>query len=221
MRRFLLDLIVIAIAIGPFLSIGAVGITFLATPARQATDWVLLSSLSALPDNGQPIRIPVMLPRYDCWNRLPDELVGAVYARRIPGTESIKVLSAMHGRFNVLVEFDPETKCFRSMCYIVRFDTNGKVLPDDRLQGFQYEDLQAFPTKVIDGSLYIRWSRLSARIARYDRDTKKAARVKNGEASLARSNLTVSAPNHKKVGRGWEECQRLLTENAIFGRTCL
>lgn len=90
--------------------------------------------------------------------RIPDQLVGAVYARRLPGTGGVRILSAVHGKFGVQVDYDPASDGFRSQCFAVRFDAEGKVLTDDIVKESQFEDLKLIPARVAGGNVLVQWS---------------------------------------------------------------
>lgn len=158
MRRKLTKLVAILVGLGPIVLIGSVGVAFLHTAPPRTHEWLVLSTLESLPDNGLPVRLPATSPHFDSWTRLPDQLLGAVYARRLPGTREIRVLSAVHGKFGVQVDYDPEKDGFRSQCFAVRFDANGKVLADSLVEESQYEDLRAFPVKVAGGNVLVQWT---------------------------------------------------------------
>lgn len=158
MRRNLTKLVAIFVGLGPIVLISAVGVAFLHSAPTRAPEWLVLSTLESLPESGLPVRLPVISPHYDSWTRLPDKFVGAVYARRLPGTREIRVLSAVHGKFGVQVDYGPEGDGFRSQCFAVCFDVNGKVLTDSLVKESQYEDLRVFPAKVAGGNVLVQWS---------------------------------------------------------------
>src|SRR5690349_13003942 len=88
--------------------ISAPSIAFLTDGARQPPEssWLRVVDLGSLPGDGQPMRFPILEPRRDAWNRLPDKLLGYVFLRRLPGCGQISALRAYHGSFRIPVIYD-------------------------------------------------------------------------------------------------------------------
>jgi hypothetical protein len=156
MSRNVTKIAAILVGLSPIVFVSTVGVAFLQPTPPETSDWIVLTPWESLPDDGLPIRLVVSAPHRDSWMRLPDQAVGAVYARRLPGTHEVRVLSAVHGKFGVQVEYDPASGGFRSQCFVVRFDADGNVLTDDTVKESQYEDLEAFPVQVADGNVLVK-----------------------------------------------------------------
>ena len=77
-----------AIVIGGALAITApvAGLFVFLDPLRRKSDSggaVLVASLNALPENGEPRKFSVLATRVDAWNRSPNGPIGAVYLQRV------------------------------------------------------------------------------------------------------------------------------------------
>lgn len=157
MSRNTIKLVAVVVGIVPIVFLCSVGIAFLQPRPQATSEWLVLTSLESLPDDGLPVRLVVRAPCRDAWTRLPDRFVGAVYARRLPKTGEVSVLSAIHGKFGVQVEYDPKNDGFRSQCFGVRFDAEGKALTDAIVKESQYEPLEVHPARVADGQVLVQW----------------------------------------------------------------
>lgn len=106
---------------------------FLTSPLREPPppDWFAVSRLSALPDDGRPLRVAVTVSRRDAWTRQPDETLGYVFLRRKPETSEVVGLRAEHhSLFRIAVEYDDSARLFRSRCWKVAFDLEGREVED-------------------------------------------------------------------------------------------
>lgn len=138
----------------PFTFSGVVGFAFLAVPEQATQEWEPIVAFSELPANGDALKRAILEPDYDAWQRRPDRVVDHVFVRRgINATDAI-ALATRHTNCGVSVEYDSNAQCFRSVCYDVRVDLDGRVIPDKRSAIF--EDLTRIPTLVIDGTVYVR-----------------------------------------------------------------
>jgi menaquinol-cytochrome c reductase iron-sulfur subunit len=87
---------------------------------------VWVTSLDALPDDGEPRKFPVLATRVDAWNRATQVPIGAVYLRR---TQEGKVSA-----FNVVcphagcfVDFLPARSSYLCPCHNSTFTLAGKI----------------------------------------------------------------------------------------------
>jgi Rieske Fe-S protein len=105
------------------------GLITLFDPLRRksaAGGSVLVTSLSALPEDGQPRRFQVIADRVDAWNKFPQVPVGAVYLRRVneSGVEALNVTCPHAG---CPVEFKPETNSYLCPCHDSKFRLDGAL----------------------------------------------------------------------------------------------
>jgi hypothetical protein len=97
-----------------------------------------------------------MAPRYDAWTRISDEVIDHVFARRDLVTKQIKVISAIHGRLSVPVDYDQQMGCFVSRCFGVRFDINGIVIQDRTSNTSGDDGMYSVDFKTVDNVLLVR-----------------------------------------------------------------
>ena len=92
----------------------------------QASDFVRVTSLDALPDDGAPRQFSVVADRTDAWNKSPRVPIGAVYLRK---TEEKKVaaLNVVCPHAGCFVDFNPSQKAFSCPCHNSRFAVDGTI----------------------------------------------------------------------------------------------
>ena len=93
----------------------------------QAGQFLRVTSLEMLPDDGTPRKFPVLMDHSDGWNRFPHDPVGAVYLRRGQdgNPQAIQVVCPHAG---CPVEYDASNHSFLCPCHSGRFDLRGKRL---------------------------------------------------------------------------------------------
>jgi len=119
-----------AIVVGGLASIVplAAGATALLDPLRKrssASDMVLVTRLSTVPDDGSPKKFTVTADRTDAWSSQRNTPVGAVYLRRTDsGVAALNVVCPHAGCFVGLA--DDSTR-FACPCHKSSFDLDGMV----------------------------------------------------------------------------------------------
>jgi menaquinol-cytochrome c reductase iron-sulfur subunit len=96
-RGFLSKMTAIIAGAMALLTPAAAGIWAFLNPLRQKSrsgEFIRVTSLAALPDDGTPQKFPVIADRCDAWNRYPREPIGAVYLRR-SGKDKVEALQAV------------------------------------------------------------------------------------------------------------------------------
>jgi menaquinol-cytochrome c reductase iron-sulfur subunit len=94
-----------------------------------------LASLDMLPEDGAPMKFPVIAERVDAWNRYPNESIGAVYLRRAgekngkPAVEALQVVCP-HAGCSIMHEPGEKGGKFFCPCHRASFDLSG-VRTDD------------------------------------------------------------------------------------------
>ena len=99
-------------------------------PLRRKTEAggaVLVASLNALPENGEPRKFPVLATRVDAWNRTPNVPIGAVYLQRLKdGT--VRALNVVCPHAGCFVDFKPKQGHFHCPCHDSSFALDGRIL---------------------------------------------------------------------------------------------
>jgi menaquinol-cytochrome c reductase iron-sulfur subunit len=119
-----------AILIGAIVSVVplASGLFVFMDPLRRkskAGDFILVASLSAIPEDGLPRKFSVISDHTDAWSKLPPSPVGAVYLRRVgQAVEAFNVVCPHAGCF---VDFLPEKKSYLCPCHNSTFALDGKI----------------------------------------------------------------------------------------------
>lgn len=146
----------ILLACLPLVGLGATGTAFLTYPTRVhslPSSWFAVASVSALPDDGQPVEFPILAPQDNAWTRMPGQVLGFVYLRKLP-THVMALRAEHHGTFRIRVKYDHHSKRFRSCCWGIEFDLNGVELPDGPRMGDQLEQL---PARIDGDQVFVRY----------------------------------------------------------------
>ena len=105
----------------------AAGVTTFLNPLRQKSQggqFMRLASLDAIPEDGTPLKVPVIADRTDAWSRFPAEPIGAVFLRRNGGkVEALQVICPHAG---CSINFDAAAHKYFCPCHAASFDLNGK-----------------------------------------------------------------------------------------------
>jgi menaquinol-cytochrome c reductase iron-sulfur subunit len=103
-------------------------LTFLDPLRRRAAagEFVRVTSLAALPEDGLPRKFTVLADRADAWNRFPRVPVGAVYLRRT-GPDTVQALNVVCPHAGCFVDFKPQDKFYLCPCHNSTFDLDGRI----------------------------------------------------------------------------------------------
>ena len=120
-----------AVVIGGLLALAAplAGLFVILDPLRRKSDTggaVLVASLSALPENGEPRKFPVLATRVDAWNRSPNVPIGAVYLQRVGG--KVRALNVVCPHAGCFVDYRGAQNHYHCPCHNSRFALDGAVL---------------------------------------------------------------------------------------------
>lgn len=106
------------------------GVLVFLDPLRRKSEGggaVLVASLNALPESGEPRKFPVLATRVDAWNRTPNVPVGAVYLQRLPGNR-IRAFNVVCPHAGCFVDYRPQQDHYFCPCHNSSFSTDGRVL---------------------------------------------------------------------------------------------
>jgi menaquinol-cytochrome c reductase iron-sulfur subunit len=108
---------------------GATGFVAFLNPLRQKSQsgqWMRLTALDALPEDGTPRRFPIIADRADAWNYFPNEPIGAVFLRRVGSeTQALQVICP-HAGCSIALQSTPDGSKFVCPCHLANFDLDGK-----------------------------------------------------------------------------------------------
>lgn len=85
--------------------------------------YLRVAFLSALPDNGTPVQVPVLSDLTDAWNRETAQPIGAVYLINNKG--SVSCFNAICPHAGCFVGFSAQRKMFQCPCHTSSFQTDG------------------------------------------------------------------------------------------------
>jgi menaquinol-cytochrome c reductase iron-sulfur subunit len=116
-------------ALFPFLT----GVAVFLDPLRRGAKagqarFLRVATLDAVPDDGLPRQFPVIRDATDAWNYSPNERVGAVYLRRMPGESQVKAFNVVCPHAGCFVGFDAQGRLFQCPCHTSSFTLDGEVI---------------------------------------------------------------------------------------------
>ena len=119
-----------ALAVGALASLAPIGaaIAAILDPLRRESgerDLVLVTRLSAVPEDGSPRKFTVTADRTDAWATYSETPVGAVYLRRVGG--EIRALNVVCPHAGCFVGIAPDGSRFACPCHRSSFDLDGTV----------------------------------------------------------------------------------------------
>lgn len=107
---------------------------------------VRIGALAALPDDGQPRQFPVIADRQDAWTRHPNEAIGAVYLRRLPGSEKVAALNATCPHAGCFVVFNRAGDMYRCPCHGSVWSVDGRLTSGPSPRDLDQLDADVRPT---------------------------------------------------------------------------
>ncbi len=121
-----------AIVIGGALALIAplAGLFVFLDPLRRKSargEPVLVTSLEALPESGEPRQFSIQRSQVDVWNRTPNVPVGAVYLQRVAG-DKVRALNAKCPHAGCFVNHKSGPNNFHCPCHDSTFATDGRIL---------------------------------------------------------------------------------------------
>ncbi len=120
-----------AVVIGGIITLipPAAGLLVFLDPLRRKTASggpVLVTTLSSLPEDGEPRKFPVLATRVDAWNRTPNVPIGAVYLQRFKdGT--VRALNVVCPHAGCFVEYRTGRNHYFCPCHNSSFGLDGKI----------------------------------------------------------------------------------------------
>jgi len=159
-RGFLAQAIAVVLGAVALLVPAVVGIVAFLNPLRQkglAGEFMRLTSLDVLPEDGTPRKFPIIADRTDAWNRFPNEPVGAVFLRRTGEKQQpVAALQVVcpHAGCSVQYQASPEGGKFFCPCHAASFDLAGmrldKTSPSPR-------DLDTLEVKIENSDVLVKF----------------------------------------------------------------
>lgn len=110
-----------------------VGVNAFLHPLRKKRDgqgdFLKITSLETLPEDGTPRKFNVTADRVDAWNRFANEPVGAVFLRRLPGKPNeVAAFQVTCPHAGCAINFEPSAEGGRFFCpcHTAAFDLQGR-----------------------------------------------------------------------------------------------
>ena len=93
----------------------------------EARGLVRVATISSLPSDGEPRKLPVLDTLIDAWNRTENVPVGSVYVQKT-GDHSVRVLNATCPHLGCSVGYNAAKNGFYCPCHKSTFSLDGKIL---------------------------------------------------------------------------------------------
>jgi menaquinol-cytochrome c reductase iron-sulfur subunit len=109
----------------PFLA----GLGVLMDPLRRKSEHgeaVRVGTLDALPEDGTPVKFPVLADKQDAWNKFRQVPVGAVYIRRL-ADRKLQAFNVICPHAGCYVDYTAERNSFLCPCHNSTFSLDGKI----------------------------------------------------------------------------------------------
>jgi len=132
------------------------------------SDAVKIAKLEAVPDDGIPRRFPVIADRRDAWNYYPDDPIGAVYLRRLPGEKKVEAFQANCPHAGCFVNFveQQESGVFSCPCHTSTFNVEGKRINLDHCESPRDLDTLAVDEKRLEqGEVWVEFKTFKTGVA--------------------------------------------------------
>jgi len=86
-----------------------------------------LASLEMMPEDGTPLKVPVIADRTDAWSRFPAEPIGAVFLSRAAGPSNDKTmaLQVICPHAGCSINYDVTGRKYFCPCHAASFDMAG------------------------------------------------------------------------------------------------
>lgn len=89
---------------------------------------IRVATVDQLPDDGTPIRVPIVADLVDVWNREPNQPIGAVYLRK--DGEKVIAFNAICPHAGCFVGYSGDRQVFQCPCHTSAFELNGdRIMP--------------------------------------------------------------------------------------------
>ena len=121
-----------AIAIGGAITVvpPVAGLCVFLDPLRRPSTVgasVLVASLNALTEGGEPRKFPVLADKSDAWNRATNVPIGAVYLQRLKDNK-VRALNVVCPHAGCFVDFRPTQNKYHCPCHDSSFGLDGAIL---------------------------------------------------------------------------------------------
>lgn len=147
-----------ALVIGGLITVVApvAGLFTLLDPLRRGGDrrgLVRVTSMTALPEGGEPRKFPVLDTLVDAWNRTDNVPVGSVYVQRV-GDDQVRVLQAVCPHLGCTVGYNAATHGYFCPCHKSSFGIDGRIADPKSPSPRAMDELEA---EVRNGEVWVRF----------------------------------------------------------------
>ncbi|MEW4454082.1 Rieske 2Fe-2S domain-containing protein [Bremerella sp. JC817] len=125
-----------------------------------------IAALDAIPDDGFPRRYPVIATQRDAWNVYPNQPIGAIYLRRLPGESTVEAINAVCPHAGCFVDFNREAGdggLFQCPCHRSDFKPDGERLePETCPSPRNLDTLEVDQKKLAKGEVWVDFKNFKA-----------------------------------------------------------
>jgi menaquinol-cytochrome c reductase iron-sulfur subunit len=135
------------------------GLLVFLDPLRRksaAGELLRVTTLDSVPADGIARYFPVVTDKTDAWNRYPDEPVGAVFLRRVAGSNEVQCFNAICPHAGCFVDFKIPDRDFHCPCHDSRWKADGvRIDPDQCPSPRDLDSLVVDQEKLKDGEVWV------------------------------------------------------------------
>jgi len=95
---------------------------------KSAGQKIRVATIDQLPEDGTPIRVPIVADFVDAWNREPNQPIGAVYLRK--QADQVVAFNAICPHAGCFVGYSTNRDVFQCPCHTSAFELDGaRIMP--------------------------------------------------------------------------------------------
>lgn len=143
----------------------ASGILFFLDPLRKrgsGGDYIKVADLASLPSDGQPMKFSIISDKVDCWNRFPNQPIGAVYVSRT-GPDAVTVFNVTCPHLGCAVDYRAAENCYHCPCHDSRFNPAGT--PENMIPPRGLDSLEVDSAKLAQGEVWVKFQNFMSGLA--------------------------------------------------------
>ncbi len=140
---------------------GLAGLAVMLDPLRRKAAGTLnlrVAALASLPEDGTPVKVPVIADKTDAWNKFSQIPIGAIYLRR-KGKDAVEALNVVCPHAGCFVTYQKDRKDYLCPCHDSRFALDGSISSKDSPSPRGLDALQA---EVREGQVWVKFQNFHA-----------------------------------------------------------
>lgn len=142
----------------------AAGIAVVLDPLSKSSadaEFIQITSLDSLPEDGTPQKFTVKADHQDAWSRFPNRVIGAIYLQRL-GEKKVQAFNVVCPHLGCAVDFRETERDYFCPCHNSAFDLESGTQEDNSPSARGLDDLE---TEIRGGQVWVRFQNFIMGIA--------------------------------------------------------